>query len=134
MKLIAILTFSFALSCPIFASDVGTAFMPTGQSPIKMKGSVEGDELTCKDSKKQDCQDIFDKVFDILDRADYDELDRGKAIKGYIKYKGKKRKNMEFTSIVKEFNGSEARMICEYDAKNDEAKVNGLRWVDPSAR
>lgn len=115
-----------------FAGDAGAAFMPEGESVIKMKGSVKDDELTCKDSKKQDCQEIFDKVFDILNGPNFDDLDRGRVIDGYIKYKGKKRKNVKFISEVKEYNGTEERRICEYDAKNE--KVKGLVWVDPSVR
>lgn len=113
-----------------FADDVANAFFPPEGGAITMNGIEEDGEITCKQSKKQDCQEIFNQVYAILDSSDFDDLDSGKSIKGYIKYKGKKRKNVRFTSVVEIHNGSEARMICE-DKKNGD---RGLIWVDPSAR
>lgn len=117
------------LAPAVMADDIGTAFIPTGQSPIKMKGSVHGDEMKCKDSNKQDCQKVFNEVFDILNGSA--KINHSNVIDGYIKFKGKKRKNVQFTSVVEKHNGSVARMICEIDQENDNF---GLRWVDPSAR
>lgn len=128
-KIVALVALILSSSQTLVADDIGSAFMPDGQKTIKMNGTSRGDELLCKDSRRQDCQRIFNKVYSILDRSA--DLDHGNLINGYIKIKGKKRRNVKFTSIVKGHNGVDARMICEYDVKNDEF---GFIWVDPSAR
>lgn len=124
---VAIMAFAAGLSASAFASnnvvdDFGSAFMPAGQEKIKMNGTVEGKKLVCQDTEDQDCQAIFDEVFDIV------EGQLKKTIKGYIKIKGKSRKNVQFTTVVKD--AGNTRMICEYDAKKDKI---GYVWADPSA-
>lgn len=116
------------LSIGLFASssalsdDIANAFMPAGQPTIEMNGKLDGKNIHCVDSIDQDCQAIFDEVFDIV------EGQLKKTIKGYIKIKGKSRKNVQFTTVVKD--AGNTRMICEYDAKKDKI---GYVWADPSA-
>lgn len=120
---------AFALLCalPAMAGDVGSVFAPPQGDEIEMQGNLEGDLLTCIDSKEQDCQAIFDRVFTIIE-TQFEQAE-GKLIDGFLVRKGKKRKAIEFTiEIFEEAEGS-VRVISEYDSETDQF---GMTWRDPS--
>lgn len=120
---------AFALLCtlPAAAGDVGSVFAPPQDDAIEMQGNLEGDLLTCIDSKDQDCQAIFDQVFTIIETRF--EQAEGRAINGFLLRKGKKPKAIEFTIEVFEEAEGSVRVISEYDSETDQY---GMTWRDPS--
>lgn len=120
-----ILASSLAMSSSGLAGDISNAFFPEKGKKIKMLGSLDGKNLTCKNSNGQDCQEIFDKVFDAIEGQYLTK----RTIKGTMKEEGKKLKKVTFTTETETIGGKEVRSICEYDAKT---KEHGAIWVDPA--
>lgn len=113
-------------SVPALADDVTSAFFPEEGPAIRMQGTLEGDEITCRESQRQDCQKIFESVVELFDDKDSDA-----TVRGYVKRKNKRRQKLTFKLVSKRQHGVFTRMICEVDPSTGEV---GMVWGDPSEK